>query len=117
MSTVVKAKTFINQFVALIKGDDAEVLAQKVQRKAESALETRLASLKGTVVDMEDKVTDAEENLQNARVNYGKEITDRDYYIDNLINANLRLEEAKTNLENLKYTIEYLNGELKQVRS
>lgn len=117
MSTKVKAKTFINQFVALIKGDDAEVVAQKVQRKAESALETRLASLKGSLVDAEDKVTDAEEYLVKARLNHGKEISNRDSYIDTLIHANTDVTKAKENLENLKYTIDYLTAELEQVRS
>jgi hypothetical protein len=117
MSTTVKAKTFVKQFVALVKGDEAEATAAKVQRKAEAAIEARLAALKGHLVDAEQKVSDSEEALTAARMNNGKQIDNREYYVDNLINTTQQIEKAKADLDNIKETIAMLTAELETVRS
>ena len=117
MSTSVKTKTFVKQFVALVKGDEAEATAAKVQRKAEAAIEARLAALKGHLVDAEQKVSDSEEALVNARMNGGKQIDNREHYVDNLINATQQIESTKVNLDNIKHTITMLTAELETVRS
>lgn len=121
MSTTVKVKTFVKEFVALVKGDDAEVVAAKVQRKAESALETRLSVINGKIGDAKDRVKDCEENLVKARLNYGNEISSdsygRDNYVDKLITATIQLDKANSELENLEHTRAMLSRELAIVRS
>jgi multidrug resistance efflux pump len=115
MSTKVVTKTFVKQFVALIKGDEAEATAAKVQRKAVSSLEARLAALDAHVVDAEQEVEEAEENLVNVRLNHGKQIGDRETYVDALLAAHNRVENSKTKLMNLEHTIETLKAELTAV--
>lgn len=89
----------MKQFVAIVKGDDVEAKAAKVWRQAESGLKVQIAALKGDVIAKEDAVTTAEENLQLARVNNGNIISDREYYVSNLLNAKNTLTKAEKSLE------------------
>ena len=82
-----KLNSFAKQFVAIIKGDDAEARAAKVWRQAESAFKVQIAALGGDLIRKEDAVVQAEENLSKRLVNHGNEITDRDAYIANLISS------------------------------
>jgi hypothetical protein len=116
MSAKTKVNSFIRQFVALVEGDKSEVIAEKVLRKAEAALETRLAALKGHIVDAEQNVEDAKEGLITARLNSGRMIDSRDAYVDTIINANSLVTESEQKLENIKNTIEVLEGELAKIR-
>lgn len=104
-------KSFIKQFVAIIKGDDAEVLAQKTYRQASSALKSQISSLEGDTINFEDKVTEAEEALAMARLNNGVKITDRDQYVQNLVNAKNRLSDAQDDLQEHVDLINFLKQE------
>jgi hypothetical protein len=106
-----KAKSFIKGFVAAIKGDDAEALAAKVWRQAESGLTMQIAALKGDLIRKEDSVTDAEEALDSARINGGNQITDRDAYVQNLIHAKDALTRAEKALKAHQDTIAFLEEE------
>ena len=103
-----KLNSFAKQFVAIIKGDDAEAKAAKVWRQAESAFKVQIAALGGDLIRKEDAVTQAEEKLAKALVNNGNEITDRDAYIANLINAKESLKQAEKHLLAHKETIAFL---------
>ena len=103
-----KLNSFAKQFVAIIKGDDAEAKAAKVWRQAESAFKVQIAALGGDLIRKEDKVTQAEELLTNRLVNSGVEITDRDIYISALISAKENLKQANKELEAHKATITFL---------
>jgi DNA repair exonuclease SbcCD ATPase subunit len=107
MNTTV-AKTFIKQFVAMVKGDDAEVMAAKVQRKAKAALDSELANLNGELVDKEQALEDAKENLAKAIINNGYEIHDRRSYVRTLLEAEQAITKAEDSLEDLKHTITVL---------
>jgi DNA repair exonuclease SbcCD ATPase subunit len=111
------AKTFIKQFVAMVKGDEAEAIAAKVQRKAIAALDSELANLKGELVDKEQALEDANENLSKAILNNGNEISDRKYYVQGLIKAKAQITEAQDSLEDLKHTISVLEGILTKVKA
>ena len=103
-----KLNSFAKQFVAIIKGDDAEAKAAKVWRQAESAFKVQIAALGGDLIRKEDTVTQAEEKLAKALVNNGNEITDRDAYIADLISAQEFLRHSQKNLTAHKDTIEFL---------
>ena len=114
-----KIKSFIKQFVAAVQGDTSEVLAQKNYRKATSALEVQIAVANGELVNKEQAVETAQEDLQAAIINKGITITDGDSYVQNLLNAqnNLTIKEtelkkhiAKTDF--LKLTLSSLNEEV-----
>lgn len=103
-----KLNSFAKQFVAIIKGDDAEAKAAKVWRQAESAFKVQIAALGGDLIRKEDSVSQAEENLSKRLVNNGNEITDRDAYIANLISAKESLKQAEKQLLAHKETIAFL---------
>jgi len=108
-----KTKSFIKEFVAVVKGDDAEASAQKALRQADSALQTQIASLTGDTITLEDKVTAAKEAQVLARVNNGNVITDRSVYVRNLLNAKNAVTVAEEELKAHKEKIAFLQGELK----
>ena len=74
--------SFVEQFVAAVKGDDVEAQAEKVWRQANSALKSAISSMEGDLIEMEDDVTNAKEKLNDARINYGKPISNRNYYVE-----------------------------------
>ena len=103
-----KLNSFAKQFVAIIKGDDAEAKAAKVWRQAESAFKVQIAALSGDLIRKEDSVSQAEEKLTKVLVNGGNEINDRDQYIANLISAKESLKQAEKQLVAHKETISFL---------
>ena len=103
-----KLNAFVKEFKAIIVGDDAEALGFKNWRKAESGLKVQIAALNGDIIAKEDALENAQENLVKARVNYGKEISDRDAYIANLIKAKEGLKVAEKQLAAHKETIAFL---------
>ena len=103
-----KLNSFAKQFVAIIKGDDAEAKAAKVWRQAESAFKVQIAALGGDLIRKEDAVSQAEETLAKKLVNNGNEIADRDQYISNLIQAKEILVQSKKQLDAHKATITFL---------
>lgn len=103
-----KLNSFAKQFVAIIKGDDAEAKAAKVWRQAESAFKVQIAALSGDLIRKEDAVTQATEKLAAALVNGGKEINDRDQYISNLVAYKESLKQAEKQLAVYQETINFL---------
>ena len=112
-----KLNSFAKQFVAIIKGDDAEAKAAKVWRQCESAFKVQIAALKGDLIRKEDAVTDAQEALDSARINGGKSITDRDAYVGNLIASKERLTTAEKQLEAHQKTIAFLEEEYANLKA
>ena len=108
--------SFVKQFVAKVKGDDVEVQAEKVWRQANSALKSNISTLEGDLIDKEDKVSIAQEQLNNARINNGQEITNRSQYISNLISAKEALKDAQKKLDAHNATIAFLNEEWENLK-
>jgi len=110
MTTVEKALSFVEEAVALIKGDSAEATAIKIQRQANSALDVQIAVNHGKTVGYEDEVEAAKEQLHFAKLNHGVVITDGDSYVEKLIIAKNHLiisEEALVaHLETIDFLIE-----------
>lgn len=109
------AKTVLNsfckEFIAKVKGDDVEAQAEKVWRQANSALKSSISSMEGDLIEKEDKVTEAKENLMSARINHGKAITNRNYYIDALVTAEEKVRSAQKQLDAHIATITFLKDQ------
>ena len=112
-----KLNSFAKQFVAIIKGDDAEAKAAKVWRQAESAFKVQIAALGGDLIRKEDAVSQAEETVAKRLVNNGNEITDRDTYIANLISAQEALKQAQKHLIAHKDTIKFLEEQYAKLKA
>lgn len=111
-----KVNSFVNQFVAMVKGDDVQVEAEKAWRNAESALKVQIASKEGDTIRFEDAVSEAQEVLNKARVNNGAMIHDRDAYIRNLVEAKNHLTDAEENLEFHLKTLNFLREEYENLQ-
>jgi hypothetical protein len=105
--------SFISQFIASIKGDDAQAKAEKNWRRANSALKSAIPSAEGDSIQFEDAVDSAKENLNKALINNGEDITDSKRYVENILRATEALEEAKENVELHKKKLSILNDALK----
>lgn len=112
-----KLNSFVNQFVAIVKGDNAEAQGAKAWRSAESALKVQIASLNGDLIRKEDAVEQAKEKLAKARVNYGNQISDRDAYITKLIQAKESLKQAEKAEKAHKDTIAFLEEEYEALKA
>lgn len=112
-------KLFVKQFVAILKGDDAEATAVKALRQVESALKTQIAALEGDTITKEDALEAAKEhealalvnggNLLDAKSGYAK---DRTQYVQNLIDAANTTTRAQKDLDDHKKKIEFLKSKL-----
>jgi hypothetical protein len=112
-----KVTSFVNQFLALVKGDSATVQAEKVFRQAQSALNVQINSLKGDTINFEDAITEAQEELAKAKVNNGLAITDRGSYVQVLLNKKNKLTTAEENLEGHKAKLSFLEETLKSLEA
>lgn len=110
-------KSFVKGFLALVKGDTDEAKAEKVFRQAQSALNTQTAILTGDSVRKEDAVAEAQEKLENARVNNGNIISNRETYVQNLLDAKNALTEAEEALDKHEAKLEFLKEELTNLES
>ena len=104
-----KVSNFIKEVTARLKGDEAGVIAAKVERKAISAINGQLASLKAKLVDDETAVEDAEEALNNA-IYPTNVFIDNSHYVKTILARQEMLDSAVTSLESTKETIAYLEN-------
>lgn len=109
MSTV---SSFVKQFVAAVKGDDVKVQAERNYRQAKSGLKSQISSLEGDTINLEIKIEEAVETQKKMRINAGKPITDRDSYVENLIEAENNVKSAKKTHEKHLAKIEFLKAEM-----
>jgi hypothetical protein len=111
MSTI---SNFVNTVIAIIKGDDAEVIGLKYKKELLRYLPNcckvcRTLSLEG----IEDL---AEDNLNKARVNNGTLIVNDDQYIQKLLDAKFKFDQAASDLSDHKQDIEFLKKELENAK-
>lgn len=108
-----KVSQFVKLVVAVIKGDDAEATAIKIQRKGSAALRAQIAIKQAEMLNCEDKLESAIEVQQKARINNGKLITDsNEAYIGRLIEADNNVVDAQDAIETLNSEIAFLTKEL-----
>lgn len=108
---------FVKTVVAMIKGDDAEVTALKVQRRGKAALEAQVALKKAETIELEDNVDSCKEELALARGNSGELITSNEDYISTLFRRRDDLVRAETELENHISKLEFLKEQLALVKA
>ena len=107
-----KVTTFVEQFIALVKGDEAGVTAAKVERQRIAALNTAFHNANGDLVDKEQRVQDAEDYVVKCRLNHGVEIINREHYVSNLIAATEKVKDAQEALEAHQLLISTLKAEI-----
>lgn len=103
-----KLKTFVEIAIATIKGDDAEVTALKIQKRANSILSTQVAMQQLELNKAEDNLETAKEDFQAALINNGNLIKDDMAYITNLQVAQDKISAAEFAIEEIKETIAQL---------
>ena len=115
-----KVESFVNQFVALVKGDDAAVIAAKAFRQASSSFKVQIASLEGGLIRKEDILETAKENLKKALLNNGRELSSSEQegaYCENLIAAKEAVKEATKQLNAHKETIAFLEEQFELLKA
>lgn len=110
------ASNFVKIIVALIKGDDAEVTALKIQKKAVAALKAQIAVKEATTLELEDNVDLARTELDTARVNKGAEITNNKDYIKSLLETRADLLAKEEILADHLAIVSFLREELQKVQ-
>jgi len=103
---------FVKLVVATLKGDDAEVLGLKIQKRAIAAIRAQIAAKEAKTLELEDAVDFAKDALVSARMNGGVVIENNSTYIQLLMRANVSLQEAEEALADHKADIEFLTNEL-----
>ena len=112
-TTTKKGELFVKEVIARLKGDDVEAKANKIARKAISALDVQIATLKGSMVEAEVQVENKEELLKNAM--YPTEIfTNNQDYCESIKYAQSSLDSAKDRLEDIQDSIKFFESVLKK---
>ena len=110
-TTMKKGELFVKEVINRIKGDDKEALANKIARKALSAIEGQIAALRAKEVDDENALEDAQEAFDNAV--YPTELfTDNKAYCAQIASKKEKLNAAKDNLEQTKDSIAFFESQL-----
>jgi hypothetical protein len=104
-----KVSNFIKEVTARLKGDEAGVVAAKVERKALSAINGQLAALKAKLVDDETAVEDAQEAF-NVAVFPTAVFTDNRSYVSGIQYAQGVLDAKEAELESTKESIAYFEA-------
>lgn len=102
--TVVALSSFAKEVVARIAGDGNEALAQKISRKASSAIKGQLASLEAKLVDAEANLDDAIEDYATAKFPT-KMITNNTNYCQQVIDAQYLVDERTEDVEDIKNSL------------
>lgn len=111
----VVVKSFVDQFVALVQGDDAAAKAAKAKRQAIQALTAKIAAMEGENIDKEDAVEVAETYLADAMVNHGNDISSRTDYVTKLVDAKNRFTIAQEAKESHDKVIAFLKETLETI--
>lgn len=95
-------KTFIKSICAYIKGDQAEITATKIAKKVSSIFNVEIPLLESKIMECEEAIEDAREVIKKSLMNNGELITDKNSYIENLINAKNKELQLLATLDTLK---------------
>lgn len=110
-----KVESFINQFIAQIKGDDAKVKAEQNFRLAQSALKVQISLAEAKTVELEQNLENAKEQEIKALVNSGCKITSGENYVSNLVHSSNKVTEAEEELEEHQEYLQFLQQKLKDI--
>lgn len=107
-----EVKSFVELFIAKITGDDAKAVAIKNQKKATAIFKAEIARREAVLFQFEENVETAQEDVEDALINNGESIADNQSYLNNNVEAELRLEAAKEELKEEKAIIAFLKKKL-----
>jgi len=109
-----KGELFLKEVMNRLSGDQDAALAAKITRKAISAFDSQIAGLNAKLVDAEEAVENAEEELKEAI--YPKVmITDNRQYCNNIVKSAERLDNAKEEVKTIKESLDFFNDLLSKV--
>lgn len=106
MTTTRKVTNFAKQALALLTGDTDKAIVLANERKCNSALESQISVLKGKVVDQEEAVNEAKEALNKAKFPTTR-VDNREYYLQQVVRAQERLDKAEEDLAETNEKIAY----------
>lgn len=108
-----RGKLFAGQVLGFLKGDGNEELANKIARKALSAIDGQVAALNAREIDAENSLEEAEDALEKA-IYPSVMITNNESYCQNIVYYQQRVDEAKANLEQIKDSKKFFEGLLEK---
>jgi hypothetical protein len=84
-------------------------IAKKVSHKGGTIVKRAILTATMEKEDLEEKLTEIEEGIQDALMNYGAVIIDNKYYLDNYYNLRDKKKELEQVLEEVNEDIRALN--------
>lgn len=99
--------SYLKTVIAKITGDKAQDIAASNYRKAKSILKQQTASQENTMIELEEKLAQAEEKLQNAKYPAVK-IEDARVYLNTIVEAQEEVDDVKAEIQSVKDFITYL---------
>lgn len=106
---------FVQLVVAVLKGDDAEATALKIQRKGSSILKAQIAIKQAEMLNLEEVLEQAQDTQAQARINKGELISNNNSYVRGLIDADNAVTDAKNAITDLSDEIDFLSVELELI--
>lgn len=112
MHTEKKITNFAKSVLALMKGETDEVKALKIERKCLSYLEGQISSLKASLIDKEDAVSDTGDKL-TASIFPVEIPTNPMGYVNDIKQSQENYDKAVEALEDTKETIKFYENIIK----
>lgn len=106
---IMEVKSFVNEVMARLKGDDDKVVAERNYRKANSAIKGQISGLDAKKVDAEVALEEAQDKLAAAKYPT-KLINDNSNYVRNIVERQEAVDSAKEALENINESLSYFQG-------
>ena len=97
---------FVTIVLAKLTGDKAAEIAARNEKKARAALKGQISALESEQVNLEEKVEDCKEALNNA-IYCTEPITSSEAYISNIALAQENVDDAEEDLADNQLAIEY----------
>lgn len=113
-----KNNKFKKDFVSTLKDvESPDKLAEKAYRQAEAAFKAQISIAEGDKVNLETTLEEKIERLASARVNGGNAINSRTDYIQGIINAKGRVNDAVEAVKAQEELIQFLKDEFAALQS
>jgi predicted nucleic acid-binding Zn-ribbon protein len=100
---------FCKTVMALLKGDDAAIIAVKVEKKAKAAFKQQIAALETRILEISERLDDARETFKSA-VHVTSPITDTQAYLQSIVSANEVVESLEAELAEANTSLEFFNS-------
>ena len=102
------ASKFCKTVAALIKGDDAALVAIKVEKKAKAAFKQQIAALETKILEIQEQLDDARENFKLA-VHVTTPISDTQAYLQSIVTADEAQQTLEEELATIQASLDFFN--------